>query len=100
MNTQIKNNNNKFYIIQILSDVTGRNSQVFIRYGRVGEVGVSDHHRLNNIEACKKLYQKKFNEKTSARKGYIAIALKTAEEKEATKSLSIDESSASTAPSS
>ena len=52
-----------------------------------------------NIAVAKKNYEKKFKQKTSPSKGYIAIQMKTAEEKDASKSLSDGSTSASGASS-
>ncbi|XP_034340058.1 protein mono-ADP-ribosyltransferase PARP3 isoform X1 [Arvicanthis niloticus] len=60
--TNIGNNNNKFYIIQLLEE-----SSRFIcwnRWGRVGEVGQSKMNHFNCLEDAKKDFKKKFWEKT------------------------------------
>uniref|UniRef100_G3SWT4 Poly [ADP-ribose] polymerase n=1 Tax=Loxodonta africana TaxID=9785 RepID=G3SWT4_LOXAF len=60
--TNIGNNNNKFYIIQLLED-----SDSFVcwnRWGRVGEVGQSKLSHFPSLEAAKKDFEKKFWDKT------------------------------------
>jgi predicted DNA-binding WGR domain protein len=87
MNTTLASNNNKFYIIQILKSKSANSFLLLTRYGRVGETGVISKDSLP-LDKCKALYAKKFREKTGDRKGYTAIAMKTAEEKKQTESQS------------
>ncbi|XP_067417268.1 protein mono-ADP-ribosyltransferase PARP3 [Emydura macquarii macquarii] len=60
--TNIGNNNNKFYIIQLV-DQNGRYS-CWNRWGRVGEVGQSKLSPFSTLEAAKKDFEKKFRDKT------------------------------------
>ncbi|XP_029819635.1 protein mono-ADP-ribosyltransferase PARP3-like [Manacus vitellinus] len=60
--TNISANNNKFYIIQLLEH-NGAHS-VWTRWGRVGEVGQSKLMSCASLEAAKKVFEKKFREKT------------------------------------
>ncbi|XP_053455750.1 protein mono-ADP-ribosyltransferase PARP3 isoform X1 [Nycticebus coucang] len=60
--TNIGNNNNKFYIIQLLKE-----EDRFIcwnRWGRVGEVGQSKINYFTKLEDAKKDFEKKFRDKT------------------------------------
>ncbi|XP_069722399.1 protein mono-ADP-ribosyltransferase PARP3 [Phaenicophaeus curvirostris] len=63
--TDIKANNNKFYIIQLLEH-NGAYS-VWNRWGRVGEGGQSKLMPYTFLEAAKKDFEKKFREKTKNR---------------------------------
>ncbi|KAL1781363.1 poly [ADP-ribose] polymerase 3 isoform X1 [Sigmodon hispidus] len=60
--TNIGNNNNKFYIIQLLE----QDDSFFCwnRWGRVGEVGQTKMSRFSCLEDAKKDFEKKFREKT------------------------------------
>lgn len=60
--TNIGNNNNKFYIIQLLQD--GNRYVCWNRWGRVGEVGQSKLNNFNSLEDAKKDFEKKFRDKT------------------------------------
>ncbi|NXB83429.1 PARP3 polymerase, partial [Vidua chalybeata] len=72
--TNISANNNKFYIIQLLEH-DGAYS-VWSRWGRVGEVGRSRPIPCASLEAAKKEFEKKFQEKTgnswATRENFIA----------------------------
>ncbi|KAM5293244.1 LOW QUALITY PROTEIN: protein mono-ADP-ribosyltransferase PARP3 [Ctenodactylus gundi] len=60
--TNIRSNNNKFYIIQLLED--GGEFICWNRWGRVGEVGQSKINRFTCLEDAKKDFEKKFQDKT------------------------------------
>ncbi|XP_023562124.1 poly [ADP-ribose] polymerase 3 isoform X2 [Octodon degus] len=60
--TNIKKNNNKFYVIQLLED--GKHFYCWNRWGRVGEVGQSKMDCFSCLEDAKKVFEKKFQEKT------------------------------------
>ncbi|RLV99526.1 hypothetical protein DV515_00009665 [Chloebia gouldiae] len=72
--TNINANNNKFYIIQLLEH-NGAYS-VWSHWGRVGEVGQSKLMPCASLEAAKKDFEKKFQEKTknswATRENFIA----------------------------
>lgn len=70
MNSNGANNNNKYYILQVLE----RGSQYFLwtRYGRVGKVGDSKLDRMGPLISATKSYQKTYKQKTGAR-GYTPI---------------------------
>ncbi|XP_038070254.1 poly [ADP-ribose] polymerase 2-like [Patiria miniata] len=63
--TNLKNNNNKYYIIQLLEENTKKIYSVWFRWGRVGKAG------QNSMVACghdlteaKSVFEKKFYDKT------------------------------------
>ncbi|KAM6159808.1 protein mono-ADP-ribosyltransferase PARP3 [Erethizon dorsatum] len=60
--TNIRSNNNKFYVIQLLED--GSHFFCWNRWGRVGEVGQSKMNRFTCLEDAKKNFEKKFHDKT------------------------------------
>lgn len=60
--TNIGNNNNKFYIIQLLE--AGDRFVCWNRWGRVGEVGQSKLNYFVLLEDAKKDFEKKFRDKT------------------------------------
>nr|XP_042717708.1 protein mono-ADP-ribosyltransferase PARP3 isoform X3 [Chrysemys picta bellii] len=60
--TNIGNNNNKFYIIQLIAH--NGSYSCWNRWGRVGEVGQSKLSPFPSLEAAKKDFEKKFREKT------------------------------------
>jgi poly [ADP-ribose] polymerase len=60
--TNIGQNNNKFYIIQLLTDTFGYN--VWTRWGRVGEPGQNAMKRIGDLSSAEKEFRKKFKDKT------------------------------------
>uniref|UniRef100_A0A8B9EPK1 Poly [ADP-ribose] polymerase 1 n=1 Tax=Anser cygnoides TaxID=8845 RepID=A0A8B9EPK1_ANSCY len=72
--TNISTNNNKFYIIQLIEH--GGAYSTWSRWGRVGEVGQSKLTPFASLEAAKKDFEKKFQEKTknswAARESFVA----------------------------
>lgn len=60
--TNIKQNNNKFYIIQAIFD--GSHYYTFTRWGRVGENGQSSTKNHPSADKAIKDFEKKFKEKT------------------------------------
>ena len=62
--TNIGQNNNKFYIIQLLNAPFGKNYILWTRWGRVGEPGQSKMDHYSSWEDAKKNFCKKFKEKT------------------------------------
>ncbi|NXY51062.1 PARP3 polymerase, partial [Ceuthmochares aereus] len=72
--TDIKANNNKFYIIQLLEH--NGDYSIWNRWGRVGEGGQSKLMPCASLEAAKKDFEKKFREKTKnsweARENFVA----------------------------
>lgn len=63
--TNIGNNNNKFYVIQLLVDSAGGGYYTWNRWGRVGEVG-QDACRgpFSDVNVAIKDFEKKFKDKT------------------------------------
>ena len=61
--TNIGHNNNKFYIIQLLSSHHGA-SHLWTRWGRVGEPGQNAMKYCASMEDGKKEFCKKFKDKT------------------------------------
>ena len=66
----LKKNNNKFYIIQLLEKDSGQDFRVWTRWGRVGENGQSNLYpppteaSSLSIENAKKQFANKFRDKT------------------------------------
>ncbi|XP_043098906.1 protein mono-ADP-ribosyltransferase PARP3 [Puntigrus tetrazona] len=60
--TNIGNNNNKFYVIQVL--VSGRKYYCWTRWGRVGESGQNNLAGPSTADAAIKNFEKKFKDKT------------------------------------
>jgi poly [ADP-ribose] polymerase len=81
----LKENANKFYIIQLLAHDTKAN--FFYVWNRWGRVGYSGQNALKgpflDVEKAKAEYNKKFNEKT--RGGYIEVHITYEDEQEETK---------------
>ena len=74
--SDLKKNNNKFYILQVLQRVgqTGESHMAMLwsRYGRVGDDGVKTQKHLNYSVACKD-YDK--TSRAKQRKGYTEIKM-------------------------
>ncbi|KAI9359592.1 poly polymerase catalytic domain-containing protein [Zopfochytrium polystomum] len=62
--TDIGNNNNKFYVIQILKSDTANQWTVFNRWGRVGANGQTQVLSFNNLDAAISSFEQKFYDKT------------------------------------
>ncbi|XP_051874790.1 protein mono-ADP-ribosyltransferase PARP3 [Pristis pectinata] len=60
--TNIGNNNNKFYIIQLIEQ--GGSYYCWNRWGRVGEIGQSNLNSLADLNKAVKEFEKKFKDKT------------------------------------
>lgn len=60
--TDIKLNSNKFYIMQVIK--SGNNYVVFIRYGRIGEVGTISHKDHSSEYGAIQFFEKQFKTKT------------------------------------
>lgn len=63
--TNIANNNNKFYIMQLVEK--DKKYYVFIRYGRVGEVGTVRELSYNSSESAIGYFESQFKSKTGNR---------------------------------
>ena len=61
--TNIGQNNNKFYVIQLLLSSSSRHS-VWTRWGRVGESGQNAHKFFGSLQAAEQEFCKKFKDKT------------------------------------
>ncbi|KAG7326449.1 hypothetical protein KOW79_009850 [Hemibagrus wyckioides] len=60
--TNIGNNNNKFYVIQVL--LSGGEYYCWTRWGRVGEAGQNNLAGPSTVDAAIKNFEKKFKDKT------------------------------------
>ena len=80
--SDLKHNNNKFYIIQILQDDSHANAfTVFNRWGRVGVDGQHASFRHNSPSAAIAQYEKKYRDKVG--KGYTEIHIDFEDDAEA-----------------
>ena len=61
------NNNNKFYIIQLLEEDSGQGYGVWMRWGRVGFTGQNSWKASGTLEGAKKTFADKFKDKTQNR---------------------------------
>ena len=71
--SDLKNNNNKFYIIQMLKNNTTNTLSVWNRWGRVGYDGQSASFNFPNLDSAKASFLKKYNEKV--KKGYTPLVM-------------------------
>lgn len=62
--TNIKTNNNKFYIMQLLKHDTNDEYILYTRYGRIGDKGVSNGKIQSNKSTGIKQFEKTFKSKT------------------------------------
>ncbi|CAH1779148.1 unnamed protein product [Owenia fusiformis] len=63
--TNLMNNNNKYYICQLLEDDTRKAYSVWFRWGRVGKVGQNSLMPCGpDLDEAKKLFTRKFHDKT------------------------------------
>jgi len=66
--TNIGQNNNKYYLVQLLVHMTTGNFFAFFRWGRVGKVaGVTLENHGKNLASALKSFEKKFNDKSKNR---------------------------------
>ena len=72
MMSNCANNNNKYYIIQVLKEKASKRFLYYTRYGRVGEDGVSNMEP-NSLEQAEKQYHSTYAKKTAASKGYMKV---------------------------
>nr|QBK85428.1 MAG: polyADP-ribose polymerase [Marseillevirus LCMAC101] len=68
--TNIGNNNNKFYIIQVVEDRSGV-FYVYSRYGRVGERGIPQEKRIGSEDFSKALTIKEFKKRFRSKTGNV-----------------------------
>jgi poly [ADP-ribose] polymerase len=78
--TNVKNNNNKFYIIQLLQDVHTKQYGVLFRWGRVGKFGQIKYTTYNNFEEARSAFLDKVQRKIEY--GYIQIKTKAIKNKD------------------
>ncbi|KAH7695752.1 WGR domain containing protein, partial [Aphelenchoides avenae] len=65
ISTNIAQNNNKYYLMQVLEDNTGGNYSVWFRWGRVGYSGQKKLTEFgNDLDGAKKMFTQKFYDKT------------------------------------
>ena len=63
--TNIQNNNNKYFLLQLLVDPKSKLYFTWFRWGRVGYNGQNDLKQFNgNLEGAKNHFMKKFKDKT------------------------------------
>ncbi|EDO46480.1 predicted protein [Nematostella vectensis] len=63
--TNVMNNNNKYYLIQLLEDNTAKKYYTWMRWGRVGFDGQKNLQAFGaNLDAAKRTFEKKFSDKT------------------------------------
>ena len=62
--TNIGNNNNKFYVIQLLESDAGKQYWVWNRWGRVGKDGQNALQSCGSLDAAKAAFGSKFSDKT------------------------------------
>lgn len=62
--TNIGQNNNKFYIIQLLQRSPSQQYALWTRWGRVGETGQNACKNFSVFESAEKEFCKKFKDKT------------------------------------
>ncbi len=81
--SDLKDNNNKFYLIQILFNQSSNQYLFWNRWGRVGYPGQNSKIPFNNKEDAIRNFIKKYKEKTA--KGYTHIEIDYANEEETNK---------------
>ena len=64
ISSQIGNNNNKFYVIQLLESDGGGSYWVWNRWGRVGKDGQNALQSCGSLDAAKAAFGSKFSDKT------------------------------------
>ncbi len=62
--TNLKSNNNKFYILQLLEDDSKKEYLQYTRYGRIGNIGVTNAQTCYNKESGISSYERTFKQKT------------------------------------
>lgn len=76
--SDLKNNNNKFYLIQILIHSNTKECFFWNRWGRVGYQGQNSFNKCQDVAKAKKIFLDKYSQKTS--KGYESIEIDYANE--------------------
>lgn len=62
--TNIKSNNNKFYIMQLIQESSSKHYYIFTRYGRVGYEGNNSLKECINQESAESFFKRQFKNKT------------------------------------
>ncbi|KAF9183355.1 Poly [ADP-ribose] polymerase 2 [Haplosporangium sp. Z 767] len=62
--TNIGQNNNKFYLVQLLQSTTTHQYAVFCRWGRVGSSGQTSTEVSCDIASAQRIFEKKYKDKT------------------------------------
>jgi len=62
--TNIQNNNNKYYLIQLLEADSGSKFAIWMRWGRIGYSGQTSWTIQHSLDAAKNVFTKKFTDKT------------------------------------
>ena len=63
--TNVGNNNNKYYLLQLLEDNSSKNYHVWFRWGRVGYKGQNNLQSFGlDLDKAKEVFTKKFSDKT------------------------------------
>jgi predicted DNA-binding WGR domain protein len=70
--SDVKNNHNKYYILQVLKSNNREAYHYWNRYGRVGYDGVKDLQMMSKDSAVR-MYDKKYKEKVN--KGYVEVKM-------------------------
>ncbi|XP_076802704.1 poly [ADP-ribose] polymerase 2-like [Clavelina lepadiformis] len=68
--TNIGQNNNKYYRIQIIKHNTKSEFVTLCRWGRVGKVAGKSNTNSNNVDGAKKEFSKKYHDKTGSHWGW------------------------------
>lgn len=80
MNSDCDENKNKYYILQLLKNITDDSIMLWTRYGRVGRTGGSNKEVMADVESGIQAYEKIFAQKTGKGKGYQPIQMKLGKE--------------------
>ena len=62
--TNIQNNNNKYFLLQVLTGPSSNQYHTWFRWGRVGYDGQKSLSHFGSIDAAKSCFEKKFSDKT------------------------------------
>ena len=80
MNSDCDENKNKYYILQLLKNISDGSIMLWTRYGRVGRTGGSNKEVMDDVEIGILTYEKIFAQKTGKGKGYQPIEMKLGKE--------------------
>ena len=65
--TNIQNNNNKYFLLQVLVNSSTNQFHTWFRWGRVGYDGQKAQYDFSTVDAAKSCFEKKFSDKTKNR---------------------------------